>query len=32
MEIHELKTIYENLLHPIFGEQFRIDDSGENND
>lgn len=29
MGIHELKAIYENLLYPIFGEQFRIDDSDE---
>ena len=29
MGIHELKAIYENLLYPIFGELFRIDDSDE---
>lgn len=29
MDIHEPKAMYENLLHPIFGEQFRIDDSDE---
>ena len=29
MDIHEPKVIYRNLLHPIFGEQFRIDDSDE---
>lgn len=29
MDIHEPKVIYKNLLHPIFGEQFRIDDSDE---
>ena len=29
MDIHELKTIYEDLLHHVFGEQFRIDDSDE---
>ncbi len=29
MDIHELKAIYKYLLHPIFGEQFRIDDSDE---
>lgn len=32
MDIHELKTIYEDLLHPVFGEQFRIDDSDEDKD
>lgn len=32
MNIHELKTIYEDLLHPVFGEQFRIDDSDEDKD
>ena len=29
MGIHELKAIYENLLYPVFGELFRIDDSDE---
>ena len=32
MDIHELKTIYEDLLHPVFGEQFCIDDSDEDKD
>lgn len=32
MDIHELKTIYEDLLHPVFGEQFRMDDSDEDKD
>ena len=32
MDIHELKTIYEDLLRPVFGEQFRIDDSDEDKD
>ena len=32
MDIHELKTIYEDLLHPVFGEHFRIDDSDEDKD
>ena len=32
MDIHELKTIYEDLLSPVFGEQFRIDDSDEDKD
>ena len=32
MDINELKTIYEDLLHPVFGEQFRIDDSDEDKD
>ena len=32
MYIHELKTIYEDLLHPVFGEQFCIDDSDEDKD
>ena len=32
MDIHELKTIYEDLLHSVFGEQFRMDDSDEDKD
>ncbi len=32
MDIHELKMIYEDLLHPVFGEHFRIDDSDEDKD
>lgn len=32
MDIHKLKTIYEDLLHPVFGEQFRMDDSDEDKD
>ena len=32
MDIHELKTIYEDLLHPVFREHFRIDDSDEDKD
>ena len=30
MNICELKVRYKDLLQPIFGEQFRIDDSEEN--
>lgn len=30
MNICELKTRYQNLLRPVFGEQFAIDDSEEN--
>ena len=29
MDMDELKTIYERLLRPVFGGEFRIDDSGE---
>lgn len=29
MNINKLKAIYENLLRPVFGEQFRVDDSEE---
>ncbi len=32
MDIHEFKTIYEDLLPPVFGEHFRIDDSDEDKD
>ena len=32
MNITELKIAYKNLLQPIFGEQFRIDDSEEDKD
>ena len=31
MDISELKVIYRDLLRPVFGEQFRIDDSQEDN-
>lgn len=32
MDIGELKTVYENLLRPVFGEQLRIDDSEQSSD
>jgi len=32
MDIGELKTRYKDLLQPVFGEQFRIDDSDEDQD
>ncbi len=32
MNLAELKIAYKNLLQPIFGEQFRIDDSEEEKD
>jgi len=32
MDIDELKTRYKDLLQPVFGEQFRIDDSDEDQD
>ena len=31
MDISELKVMYRDLLRPVFGEQFRIDDSQEDN-
>lgn len=32
MRISELKATYKNLLQPVFGEQFRMDDSEEDRD
>lgn len=32
MDMDELKTRYKDLLQPVFGERFRIDDSDEDKD